>query len=156
MEVRVTTAAATHPLRHEILRPHQRLDEMAWPGDDHLEAIHLVASEAGRPVGMVSFFPLAREGSDAQKSFRLRGMGVIDARRGTGIGTAILERGVELVTEYGGDEVWCHAREGAVRFYQRHGFVTEGDFWDVPVIGPHVLMFRELRISAFPTRGVGV
>lgn len=144
MEVRVTTAAATHPLRRAILRPHQSIGEMAWPGDDDPEAIHLVAYEGGAAVGMVSFMPLIREGSTAHKPFRLRGMGVVDQRRSAGIGAAILERGVSLVSEQGGDEVWCHAREQAVPFYERHGFVTQGKFWDVPVIGPHVLMIRSL------------
>lgn len=144
MEVRVTSAAATHSLRQTILRPHQSLEEMDWPGDDHPEAIHLVAFEHNDAVGMVSFFPLARTGSAAHKSYRLRGMGVVEPRRSAGVGTALLDRGVSLVSEDGGDEIWCNAREGAVPFYQRHGFTTVGAFWDVPVIGPHVVMVRSL------------
>jgi len=144
MEVRVTSAAATHSMRLAILRPHQSLEEMDWPGDDHPEAIHLVAYDVDEPVGMVTFFPLARTGSAAHKSYRLRGMGVVEHHRSAGVGTILLERGVSLVSEHAGDEIWCHARQGAVPFYQGHGFTTVGGFWEVPVIGPHVVMVRSL------------
>ena len=117
---------------------------MDWPGDDHPGAIHLVALEHNDAIGMVSFFPLARERSFAHKSYRLRGMGVVEHHRSAGVGTLLLERGVSLVSEDGGDEIWCHARERAVPFYQRHGFTTVGAFWEVPVIGPHVVMVRSL------------
>ena len=144
MEVRQAEAAATYPLRLQILRPHQSLDEMAWPGDDHPEAIHLLAEEADEVIGMVSFFPLPRPSSPALKSFRLRGMGVVDERRGAGVGAALLDRGVGFVEAGGGDEIWCHARRHAATFYERHGFVTVGDYWEEPVIGPHIVMFRPL------------
>lgn len=141
MDVLVTRAGATHRLRQEILRPHQTLAEMNWPGDDHPSAIHLVAID-DEPIGMVSFFPLERDGSPAERPYRLRGMGVVAHRRSEGVGAILLRRGVELVAEAGGDEVWCHARQHAVAFYERHGFVTSGDYWDVAVIGPHVVMVR--------------
>lgn len=134
-------AGDTHTLRQQILRPHQPLHEMDWPGDDHPEAIHLVGFDGDTPVGMVSFFPDPR-GSSAAKSYRLRGMGVIPERRSQGIGADLLTAGVDLVRRSGGDEVWCNARERAVPFYARNGFRTVGEFWDVPVIGPHVVMVR--------------
>ena len=144
MDVRVTDAAATYALRQSILRSHQRLAEMEWPGDDHPESIHLMAYDDDEPIGMVSFHPLVRPASQATKSYRLRGMGVVDERRSEGVGAALLDVGVALVEDGGGDEIWCHARERAVPFYERHGFIAVGDFWDVPVIGPHLVMVRGL------------
>ncbi len=144
MEVRATDAAATHVLRRAILRPHQTIEEMDWPGDDHPEAIHLVAHDDDDAIGMVSFYPLERPGSDATKSFRLRGMGVVPARRNEGIGYTLVDEGLERVRAVGGDEIWCHARVGAVPFYEQVGFATEGGYWDVPVIGPHIVMHRRV------------
>lgn len=148
MEVRVTDKAATYGLRQSILRPHQTVEEMVWPGDDHPDAIHLVAFESHDPIGMVSFMPLLRIGSRARMPFRLRGMGVVPSRRSQGVGTALLDRGAELVHAAGGDEIWCHARERAVPFYERHEFETVGAYWDEPVIGPHVVMVRRLEIAS--------
>jgi hypothetical protein len=36
--------------------------------------------------------------------------------------------------------VWCNARTPARGFYERAGFAVEGEEFELPEIGPHVLM----------------
>ena len=60
--------------------------------------------------------------------------------RGTGLGTAVLEAILDHVSCLGHGLVWCHARVPAVGFYERAGFVTRGEQWDEPLIGPHIVM----------------
>ena len=36
--------------------------------------------------------------------------------------------------------VWCNARTPARGFYERYGFVAEGEEFELPDIGPHFRM----------------
>jgi GNAT superfamily N-acetyltransferase len=72
-------------------------------------------------------------------------MATADDRRHEGVGTAVLEAVIEHVRRNGGGLLWCNARMPAVPFYERAGFTTRGDSWDVPVIGPHIAM--ELHVD---------
>ncbi len=77
-------------------------------------------------------------------------MATAEGHRGRGVGSAVLDAAVAYAGAHGAGLVWCNAREGAVPFYQRHGFVTYGSVFlpsDHPT--PHVRMWREL--SGDPT-----
>ena len=62
--------------------------------------------------------------------------------RGAGYGAALLAGCVEEVVGAGGTELWCNARMVAVGFYRRAGFEVVSEEFDVPGIGPHVVMTR--------------
>jgi predicted GNAT family N-acyltransferase len=62
--------------------------------------------------------------------------------RGAGFGAALLAGCLDAVAEAGGSELWCNARMTAVGFYRRAGFEVVSDEFDVPGIGPHVVMTR--------------
>jgi len=51
------------------------------------------------------------------------------------------------VSTRGGGLLWCAARIRAVPFYARAGFSPLGDFYEEPVIGTHVLMWRVVAAS---------
>ncbi|HEX4218462.1 MAG TPA: GNAT family N-acetyltransferase, partial [Acidimicrobiales bacterium] len=59
-----------------------------------------------------------------------------------GIGTALLDRVVWHVADHGAGVIWCNARVPAIGFYRRGGFVAQGDVWEEPEIGPHIVMWR--------------
>jgi GNAT superfamily N-acetyltransferase len=69
-------------------------------------------------------------------------MAVDEARRGEGIGTAVLDAVVGHVAARGGGLLWCSARTPAVGFYRRADFAVRGEPWVDPVLGPHVAMHR--------------
>ena len=50
MEVRAVDIAAVRPLRHRVLRPHQRLEDVAWTGDGDPLALHLAALDGDEVV----------------------------------------------------------------------------------------------------------
>ena len=62
--------------------------------------------------------------------------------RGAGFGAALVAACVEHVAASGGGELWCNARMGAVGFYRRMGFDVVSDEFEIPGIGPHVVMVR--------------
>ncbi len=144
MEVRIERVAAerTWPLRQQVLRPHERLDELALPGDDDSDAAHVAAfDDDDEVIGTASVWR-ERPSWDAEvaQSWRLRGMATSEAHRNFGVGAALLVVVVDHVGRHGGGLLWCNARTPATRFYERAGFVTRGTTWVEPLIGPHVAM----------------
>ncbi len=128
--IRVVGAAATRPLRQRILRPHQRAEELVYDGDD--EGLHLAAFDGDTLVGVASFL------TPAAGVWRLRGMAVVPACRGLGVGRALLEHArVGLAAARG---IWCNARSSARGFYERMGFAVSGEEFELPGIGPHYRM----------------
>jgi GNAT superfamily N-acetyltransferase len=142
-----TEPAETFQLRQRVLRPHQRPEEMALPGDDDPDTAHFGARrEDGRLVGTAS---IRREtpswAPGRADAWRLRGMATEPQLRSRGIGAAVLAAVFDHLAARGGGLLWCHARLAAVEFYRRGGLVTRGEPWDEPEIGPHVVMWRELE-----------
>ncbi len=149
VRIEEVSAAATRPLRQRLLRPHQQEDELVYPGDLDPEARHYAAVVGGEVVGIasVSRQEPERGAFGGPESFRLRGMATVPAHRGRGIGTALLERVIGYAAERGGDLVWCTARMGAAGFYRGRGFRAVGEAFDLPRIGPHVVMMCPVAAS---------
>jgi predicted GNAT family N-acyltransferase len=145
------TAAQTFPLRHRVLRPHDTVDELSVPDEDTLDTAHFAAVEHGNVIGAASVRrePAPWTTQPQGTSWRLRGMATAEGRRSQGIGAAVLAAALEHVANHGGGLVWCNARVRAVAFYERGGFVTRGERWDDPTIGPHIAMERLVE-SATP------
>lgn len=148
IEVRPVAAEKTFVLRQQILRPHQRVEEMALPGFDGAGAGSFAAlTESGEVVSTAVVAPeappepVAAVGA-AGKGWRLRGMATRPDLRSSGIGRAVLHAVVGHVATHGGGVLWCSARTPARSFYERAGFRTEGEPWESPELGPHVMMWR--------------
>jgi predicted GNAT family N-acyltransferase len=134
----------TRPLRHRVLRPHQRLEEVGLPGDDKADSGHFAAfDDLGEIIATGVVIREAPPWSpDLAPAWRLRGMATAEGRRGEGIGRAVLDAAVAHVADHGGGLLWCTARLPAVEFYRHAGFETQGEPWEEHVIGPHVAMVR--------------
>lgn len=156
VDIRPVPAAASYPLRHAVLRPHQSLEEMLWEGDDDSQTATFAAleRESGAVVGVATVYPSPapfEQGEAAQptdpgegRTWRLRGMATREDLRGQGIGSRVLDALLTHVKDLGGEIVWCNARVRAIPFYKRAGFETWGEEWELPSIGRHVVMWRKL------------
>lgn len=142
----VVTAALTAELRRAVLRP-------SWPvgarmhGDDDPAAVHIAAlDEDGGVVGACVLLPAHYPPRpDAPGTWQLRGMATAAGRRGQGIGAAVLGEAERLARTSGVRLLWCQARDTAIAFYARHGFVPEGERFTHAETGiMHQLMHREL------------
>jgi GNAT superfamily N-acetyltransferase len=71
------------------------------------------------------------------------------ARR-RGVGAALLEACVDHVVAEAPGELWANARLGALDFYVRAGFDVVSDRFDIPGIGPHVVVRRLLSHETGP------
>ena len=147
-------AKDTYALRQEVLRPHQAVAEVGFPGDDDPETGHYAVfsdrDEDERIVGVVTVlrqFPAAPTADDPDDWWRLRGMATAPDWRGRGVGSALAAAAVAHVAAHDGAVVWCYARISAVDFYRAAGFVVTGEAWDEPALGPHVAMWRTVARS---------
>lgn len=148
-DLRPIPAQLTHDLRHRVLRPHQPIAEMAYPGDDGPASFHLGAFLPGSanesaPVGIVSMYDEPMTGDPRIGDRRLRGMAVEPELQGQGLGAALVVAALETAAQAGGRRVWCNARTAAAGFYTRLGFTIAGEPFDLPGIGEHYVMWIAL------------
>lgn len=136
-EARAVAPAAVRPLRRALLRPTQAAEALVYAGDDDADALHVAGFVDDEMVGIAS---ICREPYAGAPAFRLRGMGTVAAVRGRGFGRALLQRCLDHAVAQGVSTVWCNARVSAIGFYERAGFVTVGERFELPDIGPHVVM----------------
>jgi GNAT superfamily N-acetyltransferase len=153
--VRRITAAETHPLRMAVLRPGRPEAECEFPGDEHELTFHAGAELDGRIVSIASLYleprPADAPGGaargpdhDAGTAWRLRGMATEPELRRSGAGAAALAACEQHAREHGATLAWCNARVEAIGFYERLGWHVLGEEFEIPTVGPHFVMEREL------------
>jgi len=134
--IRPVALAQTRALRQAVLRPHETLEQLA--AHEPAGAFAVAAFEHGALVA-VGF--VGRDGGPDE--WRIRGMATTPAARGRGAGTAVLDALLRHAAAAGAQRIWCNARTPARSLYERAGMrVVSGEF-ELPMIGPHLVM--ELR-----------
>ncbi len=71
-------------------------------------------------------------------------MATLEKYRDKGIGRALINAGREFVKNNKGEIIWCNARESAVLFYKKCGFIVISEKFDIENIGPHYVMIEKL------------
>ncbi len=77
-------------------------------------------------------------------TWRIRGMATVPAERGRGAGTAVLNALLEHAASHGAQRVWANVRIDARTLYERAGLSVVSDVFELPDIGPHVVMRQDL------------
>ncbi|MEQ1880807.1 MAG: GNAT family N-acetyltransferase [Burkholderiales bacterium] len=106
--------------------------ELEW---DEFDAVstHVLAESDGLAIGTGRLLPDGHIGR----------MAVLKPWRGIGVGNAMLATLVELARARGYSSLRLNAQEHAIAFYQRQGFIAEGDIFDEAGI-PHRRMVRDV------------
>ncbi len=144
IEVREVTQAQTLALRTQILRPGHAPDARLFGVEDTEETRHFAAFEGEEVVGACYIVRRAAPFDSLALAWQLRGMAVQTQRQGQGIGAQLVAR-VELEARLAKMEIlWFNARRVAVGFYERLGFERLGEEFEIPVVGPHFLMWKRL------------
>ena len=155
MTVRRVAASVVHPVRTEVLRPGWAPASAVYADvDERPGTVHVAAFDGAAVAAVGTAFaeapPEALRGELPASAYapgaawRLRGMASTGAARGRGFGRAVLDGVFAAAREAGASVLWCNARLGAVAFYERQGLRTAGERFDLPEIGPHYVMWREL------------
>lgn len=140
-------------VRAAVLRPGKPTDAARFPGDEDPRSLHLAASGAdGSTIGVVTVVLEAPGPAAADvlagtldpegRAWRLRGMAVVESAQRRGIGRMLVSEALERLTaeERGPRGMFLHARAWVLGFYERLGFTGVGASFEVPGVGPHVMM----------------
>ena len=144
--IKLISAESTLAIRQRILRPGQNLAECVFPDDNFSSSTHVGGFIDGQLVSIASVFKQKEQQFNLFESgsqFRLRGMATEKEFRGQGLGTAVVLDCLERCWNLGGEVFWCNARISAVSFYDRLGFTSHDQKFDLPGIGIHQVMFIE-------------
>lgn len=128
--------AAVH-LRRGILRTPLGLDFNAEDLARESTDTHFVAISLGKLIGTVVLTPLEAD------TVKLRQMAVAEDLRGQGVGEALLRAFEAYARAVGTQKITLAARETARRFYERNGYVAEGEGF-IEVTIPHIKMTKAL------------
>lgn len=130
---------AERELRAKVLREPLGLPRGAEVFPFENDALHLVAIDSNEVVGCVMFKPEGMSG-------RMLQMAVRSDRQHGGIGSHLVQTLEERLMRDGYREIYLHARDTAVRFYERLGYRAEGEpFVEVGI--SHVRMKKCLDTS---------
>ncbi|MAO25482.1 MAG: GNAT family N-acetyltransferase [Phycisphaerae bacterium] len=143
IEIRQISAVQARPVRQRVLRPHQRAEELVYPGDDDADTFHLGAVDGDEVLAILSMYRHAQPPSEPfaePRAWRIRGMASVPEARGTGLGRRLVEEARDLVWEVSPDPIWCNARQSAFGFYEKLGFAIVGGVFEIEAIGPHAVM----------------
>ncbi|MDX2424799.1 MAG: GNAT family N-acetyltransferase [Cycloclasticus sp.] len=70
-------------------------------------------------------------------------MAVLKPYRGQGVGRLLLEAVCQQAISMGIHSIYCHAQTGATGFYQKNGFLTQGEAFEEAGIS-HIKMHKKL------------
>jgi len=143
-EVRAISPVDTYELRRALIRPHQRVNEMTWPGDEHIDTLHVGGYRGETLVGIGTIHRQAMPGSVEAEAWRIRGVAVDFGHRGYGLGAMLLNHLIEHATISSGRVIWANTTATSFGFFEHHGFRRRGEPFELPEIGPHYVVYAEL------------
>lgn len=134
----------TLPLRSRVLRPGKALEECIFPTDAIEGVFHLGCFLDDQLVVIATFFPDCH--SDfGEGGFKLRGMATDPDFSGRGYGAELIKFAVKELRSANGSYIWCNARSSALVFYQKLGFELISEEFEIPGVGPHFNMIKQLQ-----------
>jgi len=147
IDVRPISSAETFPLRLAVLRPGRPRESAMFAGDDAPDTKHFGAFRNGKLLSIASLFASELPERPGLPAYQLRGMATAEEARNQGLGKALVAASLDFLREKHGRLLWCNARIAAVEFYRHLGFSTIGPEFDIPEVGPHFRMWREVDDS---------
>ena len=144
--VSVEPGSASHremiALRHRVLRAPLGLTFTEEQLAAEKDQVHLALRHDGVVVGAVLLVP-----PDAGGTARLRQMAIEPSFERRGFGKLLLRHGEDLLLQLQATRITLAAREHAVHFYEKFGYVAQGEFF-IEVTIPHRLMVKPLTDQA--------
>jgi ribosomal protein S18 acetylase RimI-like enzyme len=150
IEIRIINVLQARKLRSLVLRPDQAPEMTAYVGDYAPDTLHFGAFKQKHLVGIVTVMhqaPTDSSGFYSENIWLLRGMATLPEVRRQGYGATLVRSGCAYVASEQGISLWCDARENAVGFYHRLGFVIRGNRFNLSTTGPHYRMWHQINAA---------
>ena len=143
-EIKLTTAENIIGIRHHVLRTGKPISTCYFEGDQLLSSFHFGAFLKNKIIGCVSLMPKPHPLIEDKNTYQLRGMAVLPNFRGQKIGEKLLYKAEEYLKSIKVKTLWCNVRLKAIGFYGKNNFQIISDEFQIPEVGSHVLMLKEL------------
>lgn len=138
--VEYISADKTYPLRQIVLRPNLPLSSCYFDGDHNPETRHLAYCKEGHVLSIISVMenisPITQN-----MALQLRGMATHPEFQGQGLGEKLIKRILSDFESSSHSHIWCNARTGAMRFYEKNRFQKYGRIFQIEGVGEHQIMF---------------
>lgn len=142
VEIRQVSVYEILDLRMSVLRDGTPSQNPRYPEDDDVDSLHLAALHNDMVVATSTWLPRPWLNEPLVPATQLRGMAVAKGLQSSGIGGVLLRAGIERAVQSGSRFVWARARDTAIRFYEKHGFVVVGDQFidEATGVGHHLVL----------------
>lgn len=143
IEISIIETADTYHIRSAELRQGLPLETCKFEGDNELYTFHLGCFVDNELASIGSFYLFNTNKILLPVSqYQLRGMATLEKFRGKGLGLGrnIIATAREYLSERDCHLLWCNARESAIVFYEKVDFQKNSEMFDIPDVGPHVIM----------------
>ena len=135
-------SSETYLVRQEELRKGKPLETCHFEGDDAETTMHFGIELNEKIIGIVSVYQVNSQLFFNENQFQIRGMAVLEAHQQKGYGALLIERAEKYCFEKNASVIWFNAREKAVPFYEKNGYQTKGNSFEIPEVGTHFIMFK--------------
>lgn len=131
-------------VRHHVLRKGRPIETCSFQDDNISTTLHYGAFLGHKIIGCLSLMKKEHALLEDNNSYQLRGMAVLPAYRDQKIGKTLLYRAEQKIKEFDVKTIWCNVRVLAIEFYKKNQYIKIGHAFDIPNIGSHVLMYKNL------------
>lgn len=139
-------ASETYWVRQEVLRKGKPIETCHFEGDYAETTMHFGIELNKKIIGIVSVYQVNSKLFFDEHQFQIRGMAVLEAHQQKGYGALLIERAEKYCFEKNASVIWFNAREKAVPFYKKNGYIIIGDSFEIPEVGTHFVMFKVNKI----------
>jgi [ribosomal protein S5]-alanine N-acetyltransferase len=146
IQVKQIQARDCYPIRQQILWQHKKLEDCGIDIDEQEGAFHLGVFLKDELVCIGSFFKQKNTQFSEHNQYRLRAMATVPKAQKQGTAKALLDFAFERLKNQNHDILWCDARLIAFGFYEKMGFTKKGKMYEIPLIGPHYLMWKSINV----------
>lgn len=134
----------TFPVRQPVLRPGLPVESCIFDGDDLPTTVHYGIYDKGELAGVVSIFKAQNSLFANENQLQVRGMAVLDQHQKKGFGEKLMQQAEHYALQKNAPLIWFNAREIAVGFYKKMGYLVAGNPFDIPGVGIHYVMYKHL------------
>jgi predicted GNAT family N-acyltransferase len=143
IRIKNISAIETYEIRKDVLRENSSLTEK-MDGDFDIGTIHLGAF-INSELGCVATFMQHQSNYFKGSQYRLRGMATHREQQHQGLGKKMLSEAERILLDQNVNILWCNARVFALEFYKSCGYKVIGEEFEVHLVGPHYVMYKELQ-----------
>ncbi len=143
-EIKKISSRDTFLVRHPILREGKPIESCQFDGDDLETTTHFGLFIDKNITGVLSVFKNNNVIFSSENQFQIRGMAILKDFQRKGFGDELIKHAEVYIKSQFGKLIWFNARENAVPFYEKLGYIKIGEPFFIADIGIHYNMKKEI------------